>query len=75
MNWGDFLHRCFWTGIEAWVAVILGLALAEATGFGDITMGHLEAATVAALAAVLTALKEFARYRLNSLDFNSEAGE
>jgi hypothetical protein len=65
MDLRDLAHRAVFTAIEAFTAVLLTVALADATALADIDVNALEAALVAALAGVLTVVKEYARSQLS----------
>jgi hypothetical protein len=64
MDHRDLAHRSIWTAVETWTALILTLALADATGFSDVSLSVVETATVGALASIVTVIKEFARHQL-----------
>lgn len=64
----DLLHRVVWTFIEAFLAVLIAVGLADATTIMAIDASVLDAGLVAGIASVAVVVKEEARKRLGKVD-------
>lgn len=64
----DLAHRAVWTFVEAFLGVLIAVALADATTVLAIDASAIDAAAVAGIASVAVVVKEEARRRLGRQD-------